>query len=261
MEGLVSIDGDYVVWVDTRNSGTCAELAQSIYGYQISTGEEFLIAEDVGIRDCKVDINDGFVVWVDERNGNQDICGYDISQGEEFAICTNTGEQWDVAIDGDIVVWLDRRKSEFAQDVYGYSLGREVEFPICTNRNWPHASPLVSGDTVVWVDKRDGNYDIYGATIDFESEEDDVGEGEGCFIATAAYGSDTAEELNILRQFRDEVLLPNSLGAEFVSFYYKVSPPVADFISQHDVLRTIVREGLVAPVVNILEWTRRCWNK
>ena len=45
-----------------------------------------------------------------------------------------------------------------------------------------------------------------------------------CFIATAAYGTDTAEELNILREFRDEVLLPNRLGAGFVSFYYETSP-------------------------------------
>ncbi len=82
----------------------------------------------------------------------------------------------------------------------------------------------------------------------------------GCFIATAAYGTDTAEQLDILREFRDTVLLPNSLGAEFVSLYYKTSPPIADFISQHEVLRTAVRVGFVDPIVAILNWSYDLWS-
>jgi hypothetical protein len=81
-----------------------------------------------------------------------------------------------------------------------------------------------------------------------------------CFIATAAYGTDTAEQLDILREFRDTVLLPNSLGAKLVSFYYKTSPPMADLISQHEVLRTVVRVGFVDPIVKILTWTHHLWS-
>ena len=81
-----------------------------------------------------------------------------------------------------------------------------------------------------------------------------------CFIATAAYGTDTAKEIDILREFRDEVLLSNSLGAEFVSFYYKTSPPIADFISQHEALRTAVKVGFVDPIVKILTWTHDLWS-
>jgi len=82
----------------------------------------------------------------------------------------------------------------------------------------------------------------------------------GCFIATAAYGTDTAGEIDILREFRDEVLLPNSLGAEFVSLYYRTSPPIADFISQNEVLITAVRVGFVDPIVAILNWTHGLWS-
>jgi len=81
-----------------------------------------------------------------------------------------------------------------------------------------------------------------------------------CFIATAAYGTDTAKEIDILREFRDTVLLPNSLGAEFVSLYYKTSPPIANFVSQHEVLRTAVRVGFVDPIVKILTWTHDLWS-
>jgi hypothetical protein len=89
----------------------------------------------------------------------------------------------------------------------------------------------------------------------------EVGGVCGCFIATAAYGTETAKELEILREFRDAVLLPNSLGAKFVSLYYKTSPPIAGFISRHEVLRTAVRVGLVDPIVKILNWSHDLWSK
>jgi hypothetical protein len=83
----------------------------------------------------------------------------------------------------------------------------------------------------------------------------------GCFIATAAYGTDTAKEIDILREFRDTVLLPNSLGAKFVYLYYRTSPPIANFISQHEVLRTAVRVGFVDPIVKILTWSHDLWSE
>jgi hypothetical protein len=82
-----------------------------------------------------------------------------------------------------------------------------------------------------------------------------------CFIATAVYGTDTAEEINLLREFRDVVLLPSGPGAEFVSLYYEVSPPIAEVISQHDFLRTAVRVGFIDPVVAILSWSHALWSE
>ena len=70
----------------------------------------------------------------------------------------------------------------------------------------------------------------------------------GCFIATAAYGTPMAEEIQILREFRDEYLLTNPLGQAFVDFYYRISPPIADFITEHPSLKPIVRAGLMPAV-------------
>jgi|GEM_PF-2584039 len=74
------------------------------------------------------------------------------------------------------------------------------------------------------------------------------GGGGGCFIATAAYGSLIEPHVKVLREFRDIYLLPNRAGKAFVKAYYRYSPPVADFIAEHDTLRAVVRVGL-APVV------------
>jgi len=70
------------------------------------------------------------------------------------------------------------------------------------------------------------------------------GGGGGCFIATAAYGSYLDPHVMVLRHFRDNVLLQSKLGTAFVHFYYKHSPPIADFIAQHDVLRVAMRLAL-----------------
>jgi hypothetical protein len=81
-----------------------------------------------------------------------------------------------------------------------------------------------------------------------------------CFIATAAYGTESAAELDILRDFRDQVLLKNALGSRFVEAYYKLSPPVADFVAKNDFLRAVTREALIDPIVNLLQWSQGLWS-
>jgi hypothetical protein len=83
---------------------------------------------------------------------------------------------------------------------------------------------------------------------------------QGCFIATAAYGTPTAEQINVLREFRDVVLLQNSAGSKLVALYYRLSPPIADFIAGNELLRTLVREFLVDPLVWIIEATGTTWR-
>jgi hypothetical protein len=57
-----------------------------------------------------------------------------------------------------------------------------------------------------------------------------------------------AEEIQILREFRDEYLLTNPLGQALVDIYYGVSPPVAEFITEHPSLKPVVRAGLLPAV-------------
>ena len=81
-----------------------------------------------------------------------------------------------------------------------------------------------------------------------------------CFIATAAYGSPTAAELDTLRAFRDSVLIKSETGRWAVDTYYRLSPPLAEYIAAHENIRTLVREGLLDPVVSLLKETRTLWQ-
>jgi uncharacterized repeat protein (TIGR01451 family) len=74
------------------------------------------------------------------------------------------------------------------------------------------------------------------------------GGDSGCFIATAAFGSPLAPQVQVLRAFRDHYLLPNTPGRWLVQHYETVSPSLADAIRDRAALRGLVRVGLT-PVV------------
>jgi len=79
------------------------------------------------------------------------------------------------------------------------------------------------------------------------------GGGGGCFIATAAYGSYLDPHVMVLRNFRDNVLLKNSVGRVFVNAYYQASPPLAAFIAKHNTLRALTRLALT-PVILLIKY-------
>ena len=74
----------------------------------------------------------------------------------------------------------------------------------------------------------------------------------GCFIATAAYATPFAEEIDVLRNWRDDFLEASYPGRLFIKTYYTLSPPVADNISESVGKRKIVRTAL-GPIVKILK--------
>lgn len=78
------------------------------------------------------------------------------------------------------------------------------------------------------------------------------GGSSGCFIATAAFGSKFEKNVRLLRRFRDLYLMPFKIGRAFVKTYYRYSPPVAEFIAEHDILRAMVRWSLI-PLIG-LSW-------
>jgi hypothetical protein len=69
-----------------------------------------------------------------------------------------------------------------------------------------------------------------------------------CLIATAAYGTPMAEEIQVLREFGGRYLLTDSVGRAFVDFYCRASAPIAEPIGEHPSLKPIVRAGLLAVV-------------
>jgi hypothetical protein len=117
------------------------------------------------------------------------------------------------------------------------------------------AEPEESCRFVMWIGDVDDVTDVTAASTTITMDDDYsitavFKFGTGCFIATAAYGTPMAEEIQVLRDFRDEYLVTNPVGSTLVDIYYTVSPPIAEFITEHPSLKPIVRAGL-APAVAI----------
>lgn len=80
--------------------------------------------------------------------------------------------------------------------------------------------------------------------------------GGDCFVATAAYGSELADDVQELRSFRDDVLIPTRSGAaffdEFFAHYYRLSPSIVAMMHADPEVRAMVQWAIVAPLVGFL---------
>ena len=73
-------------------------------------------------------------------------------------------------------------------------------------------------------------------------------EGGGCLIATAAYGSEMAPQVQLLREIRDNQLMNTESGSAFMGAfneaYYSFSPYIADMERENPMFKEIVKAGL-----------------
>ena len=80
-------------------------------------------------------------------------------------------------------------------------------------------------------------------------------EGGGCLIATAAYGSELAPQVQMLREIRDNQLMNTESGSAFMTTfneaYYSFSPYIADMERESPMFKEIVKAGLT-PMISTL---------
>ena len=85
----------------------------------------------------------------------------------------------------------------------------------------------------------------------------DTGEraGGGCLIATAAYGSEMAPQVQLLREIRDNQLMNTDSGVSFMTgfnqLYYSFSPYIADLERENPVFKEFVKIGITPMLLSL----------
>ena len=128
-------------------------------------------------------------------------------------------------IDGEFVVLLD---------------GEEIPYKLSNTNTISVISVIIEGK---------GNHTLDITITDY------VTDSGGCLIATAAFGSELAPQVQLLREIRDNTVLQTESGASFMTgfnqFYYSFSPAVADYERENPAFKETVKMTL-APLLTSL---------
>ena len=188
------LGGAFIAWVDERAGD------QKIYIQRVTELESKpftangTIIEPLGgdqseVKICSDGANGAFIVWVDDKNGNDDIFAQRIDQDgnllwlNEAEVCTESSLQSEIQIINDgqgglIITWEDSRGY---YDIYAQKLdsnGNLLWAPngvlVCNEEDQQREPQLcndgLGGVIITWYDYRDGsgNSDIYAQRINSE---------------------------------------------------------------------------------------------
>lgn len=144
------VDGNYVVWIDSRDGGT------DVYMYDVSMKKESLISS--GSKVTQLEISGKNVVWDDKSDKGTDIYLYNITSGDVEQI-TTSGKASNPSVGDTYVAWQDERNG--SSDIYTYNLKTKAEKAAVTTRG-DQVNPSISEDHVVFEDQS-GDYDQIGS--------------------------------------------------------------------------------------------------
>ena len=98
--------------------------------------------------------------------------------------------------------------------------------------------PIIHNDVIVGASNNPSYDEAVKQSIDFK-------ERGGCLIATAAFGSEMAPQVQFLREIRDNTVLKTESGTAFMTsfnqFYYSFSPIIADYERENPVFKEAVK--------------------
>ena len=106
--------------------------------------------------------------------------------------------------------------------------------------------PKIANTSIYLLDAKDMSAATTMDSIQTSTESSE--EGGGCLIATAAFGSEMAPQVQFLRELRDNTVLQTTSGTSFMNgfnqFYYSFSPQIADYERENPVFKETVKVTL-----------------
>jgi len=128
----------------------------------------------------------------------------------------------------------------------------------------PVSEPVVEPEPVVELDPEPepepeptcgAGTELIGGICQIVQTEEPTKKGGGCLIATAAYGTELAPQVQFLREIRDNTIMSTASGASFMTgfnqLYYSFSPTIADMERANPMFQEVVR-AFITPMISSL---------
>ncbi|NPV04082.1 MAG: type II secretion system protein [Syntrophaceae bacterium] len=156
-----------------------------------------------------------------------------------YTACPTTGG--DVLVDG-VQAFSILYNPNPGGTVSLWSMGQDVKNLFAVNIQFALARPDTGGTVPFFttVSPRNNNNSGGGPLPTAASPPPEYRDKQ-CFVTTAAYGDADHPVVEVLRRFRDRVLLPTGAGQALVRFYYEIGPPLAAAIEDKPAACMLVR--------------------
>lgn len=249
-EGYTTVCSGYVsyCWKTTDTNGN--PKSYSVREFYTSKIIEKIDKEELKPGDALINPNVPHIVLFESwaKEDHTKYWGYELCSGKG---CNDQTNHWSI----DYPYWQKSEGHENYSPVrYRYI---EVESEEDTNPWWQKIKDIPD-DILEWFAEkkeevkekieREAERKIEEAARELEKELT-KGIKDCCMVESAASGTPLVSKLDILRDFRDNVLLENDFGRKFVETYYQYSPLIAKFISNKPFLKRTIRETIIRPAV------------
>jgi len=211
-----------------------------------TASEEFKVNLAWDPKDIEVGVPTNFVFTIRDSYTDSPMRLSDYT----FVIIQNNEELHRVSDNAE--VGGDFEKFTFSEGQTGPTI---VKFENIRNTGQETEFAFVVVDKITGEKKVEQVVDEPIAVSEVAAPQESSEEGGGCLIATAAYGSELAPQVQMLREIRDNQLMNTESGSAFMSgfneLYYTFSPTIADMERESPVFKEIVKAGLT-PMLSTL---------
>jgi len=258
----ITVNGDYSITAnfakisydlttDSTTGGSVNTPGEGTFPYDCGTVVDLIAQADACYE---------FVNWTGDVGSISDVnaASTNITMNGDYSVTANFEEISSFQYDLTTFSTEGGSVTEPGEGVFTHDRGAVVDLVATPDEGYQFVDWTGDVDTIADIEAAvttitiDDNYSITANFVAAPSG--------GCFIATAAYGTPSVEQIDVLREFRDSVLLESTAGSVFVSLYYQLSPPIADFIAGNEPLRILVRQFLIDPIVCVVEATGDVWR-
>ena len=214
-----------------------------------------LLSDATGLVN-RLDVESGGHNYEVEVVSNFDISDYRFNENEkkltiflESGLENNLGEMIipQKLLSGNFTFYLD--ENEFTPNLRS---NEKISFVTLNfTGTGSHTLEIFAIDSLNEVPKQDDK-EIPDAQPPTEDDDKPNGDGGGCLIATATFGSELSPQVQQLREIRDNQLLQTKSGTEFMNLfnhmYYSFSPYVSDYERENPIFKESVKL-LITPML------------